>query len=110
MPIDFGELTAHFGEIFVPLFPAISQETWTDKDWTPEQKLALNTFMKLVDDLFNDKLCRQYNRTIWNGHKSGKVAKTLEPLRAETVRKNGADKTAPDAAAIFAAATGTVTS
>jgi hypothetical protein len=113
--IDFTALTAKFGELFVPLFPVITNESWidsSDDDWTPEQVMALNAFMFLVDDLFNDKLVRQYNRTIWAGHKNGKVAKKpaangIDPLRAETVRKGSTD--APDATAIFAAASAKVT-
>ena len=107
--IDFTALTASFGELFVPLFPVITNESWIDSaddDWTPEQVSALNALMFLVDDLFNDKLVRQYNRTIWVGHKNGKVSKDLKPLRAETVRKGTTE--APDAAAMFAAASAKV--
>ena len=85
---DFTQLTSNVREIFVALFPVVSSEGWTNSDWTDEQRVELNKFIHLLNDVYNDKLRRPYDRTIWNGHKSGKVVKSLEPVRQETVRKD----------------------
>ena len=109
--VDFVKLTNNVREIFVALFPVISSEEWvnpsktledgTVEGWTDEQRKDLNKFMHLLNDVYNDKSRRPYDRTIWNGHKSGKVVKTLEPVRAETVRKDSAKSEPVSADNIF---------
>ena len=95
--MDFDKFTTEFKAIFRELFPVITSEGWKDKaDWSDEERAELNKFMKLVDKLFNDKLARPYNRTIWDGVKDGSVSKTIEPLRKETVR-DGTAKAVPTA-------------
>jgi hypothetical protein len=98
---EFTEFTTYVREMFVSLFPVISSEEWAGSDWTPEQRAELNKFMHLLNNVYNDKLRRAYDATIWAGHKSGKVATTLEPVRKETVRGDAAKKVAPTADALF---------
>lgn len=113
---DFATLTSYVRAIFIALFPVTASEEWTAQaktledgtveGWTDEQRKDFNKFMHLLNDVYNDKLRRPYDRTIWNGHKSGKVVKSLEPVRAETVRKDSAKSEPVSADNIFDALVG----
>ena len=99
--MDYDVLLAAVRALFTGLFPAIASAEWTT--WEMDDQVKLNKLMHVANDVYNDKLRRAYDRTIWDGHKSGKVAKSLEPVRQETVRKGtDASKPAPTAEDIFA--------
>ena len=105
---DFATYISQLKGMFIVLFPIVSSEEWTGSEWTPENRQSLNVLMHSIDKMFNDKLRPTYDRTIWNGHKSGKVPTSLEPVRAATVKKDAADKVAPTAEELFDAMVGTL--
>jgi hypothetical protein len=102
---DFATFTAYLRALFVSLYPTIASEEW--KGWTPEQVKSLNTLMHLIDDIYNGKLRPPYDQTFYRLAKETKVVTGLEPVRKETVRKDGKSEQ-PSADALFDSLIGSV--
>ena len=109
--IDTTVYLANLKAMFIELFPIVSSEEWTA--WvgaevtaldgtvtTTDPKGDLNKLMHAIDKMFNDKLRPTYDRTIWNGHKSGKVSQELRPVRAATIKADSV-KPVPTAEELF---------